>query len=32
MLCFLLRQERPEAPVEYIRQACRESSPYMPIS
>ena len=30
MLCFL-RQERPEAPVEYIRQACRESSPYMPI-
>lgn len=30
MLGFL-RQERPEAPVEYIRQACRESSQYMPI-
>ena len=30
MLGFL-RQERPEAPVEYIRQACRESSGYMPI-
>ena len=30
MLGFL-RQERSEAPVEFIRQACRESSPYMPI-
>ena len=30
MLGFL-RQERPKAPVEFIRQACRESSPYMPI-
>ena len=30
MLGFL-RQERPDAPTEYIRQACRESSPYMPI-
>ena len=30
MLNFL-RQERSEAPVEYIRQACRESSPYTPI-
>ena len=26
-----LRQERPEAPAEYIRQACRETSQYMPI-
>ena len=30
MLAFL-RQERPETSVEYIRQACRENSPYMPI-
>ena len=30
MLGFL-RQEQPEGPTEYIKQACRESSFYMPI-
>ena len=31
ILLAFLRQERPQAPVEYIRQACRETSLYMPI-
>lgn len=31
ILLSFLRQERPEAPVVYIRQACREISQYMPI-
>ena len=31
ILLGFLRQEQPEAPVEYIRQACRETSQYMPI-
>lgn len=31
ILLAFLRQEQPEAPVEYIRQACRENSHYMPI-
>lgn len=30
MLAFL-RDDQPEAPLEYIRQACREVSSYMPI-
>src|SRR5690606_3131654 len=30
MLSFL-RQERPSAPAEYIKQACRENSGYQPI-
>lgn len=30
MLGFL-RQERPEAPTAYIKQACRENSRYMPV-
>ena len=30
MLAFL-RDEQPQAPMEYIRQACRERSSYMPI-
>ncbi|MDE0386794.1 MAG: ATP-binding protein [Defluviicoccus sp.] len=31
ILLAFLRQERPQAPIEYIRQACRETSLYMPI-
>ena len=31
ILLGFLRQERPHAPVEYIRQACRETSQYTPI-
>ena len=31
ILLGFLRQERPQAPTEYIRQACRETSQYMPI-
>ena len=31
ILLAFLRQERPQAPMEYIRQACRETSLYMPI-
>ena len=30
MLGFL-RQERPQEPIEYLKQACRESSHYMPV-
>ncbi len=31
LLRKFLRQEKPQAPTEYIKQACRENSPYMPI-
>ena len=31
ILLTFLRQERPQAPTEYIRQACRETSQYLPI-
>ena len=31
LLLGFLRQEQPQAPAEYIRQACREISQYMPI-
>ena len=31
ILLAFLRQERLDAPAEYIKQACRESSPYMPV-
>lgn len=31
LLLGFLRQERPPAPNEYIKQACRESSIYMPV-
>ena len=31
ILLGFLRQDRPNAPAEYIRQACRETSQYLPI-
>ena len=31
LLSGFLRQERPQTPTEYIKQACRENSRYMPV-
>ena len=31
LLRGFLRQEHPQAPTEYVKQACRESSRYMPV-
>ena len=31
LMCRFLRQVQPQAPTEYLKQACRESSKFMPV-